>query len=127
MPATLLRNTSKSSKIGSGSTPASATKPPPRPHTVTDKNQPKQRKTQNVTVRNLRNRPLRAAATMAGPSEAVARGATLRRTLINIPARIARPQRRPMLHLPAHWPWANAWLTLWGRILGDDLPPPIPA
>lgn len=70
---------------------------------------------------------LRAAGTMAGPAEAVARGATLRRTLINVPARIARPQRRPMLHLPAHWPWAKPWLTLWGRILGNDLPPPVPA
>jgi hypothetical protein len=70
---------------------------------------------------------LRAAGTMAGPAQAVARGATLRRTIITVPARIARPQRQPVLHLPAHWPWADAWLTLWDRVLGDGLPPPIPA
>lgn len=70
---------------------------------------------------------LRAAATMAGPTQAVARGATLRRTIVNVPARIAEPQRRPLLHLPAHWPWAAAWLTLWDRIHGHGLPPPIPA
>jgi hypothetical protein len=70
---------------------------------------------------------LRAAATMAGPAQAVARGATLRRTIVNVPARIAEPQRRPMLHLPAHWPWAKPWLTLWDRVLGDGLPPPVAA
>ena len=70
---------------------------------------------------------LRAAATMAGPAQAVERGATLRRTIVNVPARIAEPQRRPMLHLPAHRPWTDAWLTLWDRVLGDGLPPPIPA
>ena len=70
---------------------------------------------------------LRAAGTMAGPAQAVARGATLRRTIITVPARIARPQRRPVLHLPAHWPWAKPWLTLWDRVLGDGLPPPVAA
>ena len=43
---------------------------------------------------------LRAAATLAGPQHAAARGATLRRKIVNIPARLARPQRRPVLHLP---------------------------
>ena len=37
---------------------------------------------------------LRAAGTLASPAHAVARGATLRRDLIAVPARIARPQRR---------------------------------
>jgi len=68
---------------------------------------------------------LRAAATMAGPAQAVQRGATLRRTLINVPARLARPQGRPVLHLPAHWPWAKPWLMLFDRVLGDGLPPPV--
>ena len=27
--------------------------------------------------------------------------------LVNIPARLARPQREPILHLPTHWPWAT--------------------
>ena len=43
---------------------------------------------------------LRAAGTLAGGPHAVARGATLRRKIVNIPARLARPQRRPVLHLP---------------------------
>lgn len=80
-----------------------------------------------TTCAALAHNLLRAAGTMTGPDEAVARGATLRRTLINVPARLARPQRRPLLHLPAHWPWAKRWLSLWGRVLGDDLPPPVAA
>ena len=28
------------------------------------------------------------------------------------------PQRRPILHLPGHWPWAKAWLTLWHNTIG---------
>jgi hypothetical protein len=57
---------------------------------------------------------LRAAGTLTGTTRyAVARGATLRTHLINIPARLARPQHRPTLHLPAHWPRAHAWLTFW--------------
>src|SRR4029078_3226462 len=55
---------------------------------------------------------LRAAGVLAGGSQTVARGATLRRKIVNIPARLARPQRRPGLHLPSHWPWAYAWLSL---------------
>jgi hypothetical protein len=60
---------------------------------------------------------LRAAGTLAGTARyAVARGATLRTHLINVPARLARPQRRPVLHLPAHWPRAHAWLALWNAV-----------
>jgi hypothetical protein len=60
---------------------------------------------------------LRAAGTLTGTTRyAVARGATLRTHLINSPARLARPQRRPVLHLPAHWPRANAWLALWRAV-----------
>ena len=51
---------------------------------------------------------LRAAGTLAGTAHAVARGATLRRHLVNVPARIARPQGKPTLHLPAHWPHATS-------------------
>lgn len=69
---------------------------------------------------------LRAAATTTGRCYAVARGATLRRRIVNIPARLARPQRRPVLHLPSHWPWAQAWLTLWHTIIGWQ-PPPVTA
>jgi hypothetical protein len=56
---------------------------------------------------------LRAAGTLAGDRHAAARGATLRRHLVAVPARLARPQRRPVLHLPAHWPWAQQWHQLW--------------
>ncbi|MCA1704591.1 MAG: IS1380 family transposase, partial [Actinobacteria bacterium] len=58
---------------------------------------------------------LRAAGTLTSPSHAVARGATLRHHIITIPARIARPQRRRVLHLPAHWPWADQWTALWNN------------
>ncbi len=61
---------------------------------------------------------LRAAATLAGAAHAVARGATLRRTIVNIPGRLARPQRKPILHLPSHWPWQPGWLALWHNIIG---------
>ncbi|WP_461479860.1 IS1380 family transposase [Mycobacterium sp. HUMS_1102779] len=61
---------------------------------------------------------LRAAGTLAGGHHAVARGATLRRDLVNIPARFAAPARKPMLHLPAHWPWQNGWKTLWNNTIG---------
>jgi Transposase DDE domain group 1 len=60
---------------------------------------------------------LRAAGTITGTAQhAVARGATLRRHLINVPARLARPQRRPVLHLPAHWPKAMPWQGLWTAV-----------
>jgi hypothetical protein len=52
---------------------------------------------------------LRAAGTLTDTARyAVARGATLRTHLINVAARFARPQRRPVLHLPRHWPRAAA-------------------
>jgi hypothetical protein len=61
---------------------------------------------------------LRAAGTLASDHHALARGATLRRHLIAVPARLARPQRRPVLHLPAHWPWAKPWTRLWTSLTG---------
>ena len=53
----------------------------------------------------------RTAAVAAG--QAKARWATLRTRIINTPARIASTGRRVVLHLPDHWPWAAAWLSLW--------------
>jgi hypothetical protein len=44
---------------------------------------------------------LRAAGTLSSDRHAVARGATLRRHLVTVPARLAHPQRRRVLHLPA--------------------------
>jgi len=60
---------------------------------------------------------LRAAGTLADGQHAVARGETLRRHIVTVPARLARPQRRRVLHLPAHWPWATAWTHLWHAAL----------
>ena len=65
---------------------------------------------------------LRAAGTLAGGNHAVARGATLRRDLVNVPARFAAPARKPTLHLPAHWPWQTGWKTLWDNVIGDHYP-----
>jgi hypothetical protein len=69
---------------------------------------------------------LRATGVLAGGAHAVARGATLRRRVVTIPARLARPQRRPVLHLPSHWPWAQQWTALWRNTIGGQRPPPQP-
>ena len=47
----------------------------------------------------------RAAATLASETLGRARTATIRRTLINVAARIANTARRWILHLPRDWPW----------------------
>src|SRR4051812_9596058 len=65
---------------------------------------------------------LRAAGSLAGPAHARARGATLRRELITVPARLTRPQRRRVLHLPAHWPWAEPWTALWNAVFATGPP-----
>jgi hypothetical protein len=61
---------------------------------------------------------LRAAGTLAGGDHSAARGATLHRDLINTPARFAAPARKPMLHLPAHWPRQHQWKNLWNNVIG---------
>ena len=68
---------------------------------------------------------LRAAGVLAGDRHTRARGSTLRRKIINVAARLSRPQRRPMLHLPTHWPWSTHWLALWHNTIGYS--PPITA
>jgi hypothetical protein len=65
---------------------------------------------------------LHAAGTLAGHPHHVARGATLRRRIITVPARLARPARTPILHLPRRWPWAPAWLQLWQLVIGARRP-----
>jgi hypothetical protein len=54
----------------------------------------------------------RAAGCLASTFHARATTATLRRQLINIPARIARSARRITVHLPQNWPWARQWTDL---------------
>jgi hypothetical protein len=66
----------------------------------------------------------RAAAALSGPALARATTATIRRTLITIPARIARSARRPTLHLPTAWPWQTPWTNLFTRVCH---PPPAAA
>ena len=58
----------------------------------------------------------RAAATLTGTGLAKATTATIRRTLITVPARIASSARRLVLHLPTAWPWEAAWTDLFNRV-----------
>lgn len=56
---------------------------------------------------------LRAAGVLTSTFHAKARGATLRRQLVTVPARLARHGRGNItLHLPEHWPWQHAWAGL---------------
>jgi hypothetical protein len=64
----------------------------------------------------------RAAATLTGPRLAKARTATIRRTLITVPARIASSARRLTLHLPRGWPWEAAWNTLFNNLFRRHQP-----
>lgn len=64
----------------------------------------------------------RAAATLTGPRLAKATTATVRRTVIIVPARIASSARRLTLHLPRAWPWQHAWTELFTRVCGPPRP-----
>lgn len=64
----------------------------------------------------------RAAATLTGPALAKSRTATIRRTLISVPARIASSARRLTLHLPRDWPWETAWNTLFHNLFRRHRP-----
>jgi hypothetical protein len=65
----------------------------------------------------------RAAATLAGTRIAKATTATIRRTLVTVPARVASSARRLRLHLPTAWPWKAQWTQLFNRTCG----PPVAA
>jgi hypothetical protein len=59
----------------------------------------------------------RAAATLTGIKRlARATTATVRRALINIPARVATSARRIILHLPRAWPWEHPWQVLFTNV-----------
>jgi hypothetical protein len=58
----------------------------------------------------------RAAGTLAAPDLAKATTATIRRTLITVPARVATSARRITVHLPQAWPWEIAWTALFDRV-----------
>jgi len=57
------------------------------------------------------------------PGQQRARWQTLRRRIINVPARVTTSARRLTLHLPRQWPWADGWQTLFATATS----PPIPA
>src|SRR3954462_653498 len=60
----------------------------------------------------------RAAGTVTEAATlAKATTATIRRTLINVPARIATSARRLRLHLPTNWPWQQPWTALYRLVL----------
>ncbi len=62
----------------------------------------------------------RAMATLAGHGLGEATLSTLQRTLLAVPARLARSARRYHLHLPTGWPWQTELTWLKRRI--DALP-----
>src|SRR4051794_27864885 len=65
----------------------------------------------------------RAAASLTTtPALARAATATIRRKLINVPARIATSARRLHLHLPTDWPWEQAWSALYRAVLPARAP-----
>lgn len=47
---------------------------------------------------------------------------TLRYRLWHIPAKLTAHARRRRLHLPAGWPWANAFTTCWNRLAALPAP-----
>lgn len=64
----------------------------------------------------------RAAACASGKKLAKSATATIRRTLVAIPARITTSARRITLHLPARWPWQHDWEAL-AAATGPPAPP----
>ncbi|HAM27015.1 IS1380 family transposase [Lacisediminihabitans sp.] len=60
----------------------------------------------------------RAIGTLAGTELGKARSGTIRRKLINIPARISTSARKIVLHLPEHWPWETGWKALFAGACG---------
>jgi len=64
----------------------------------------------------------RAAAHATGMPKA--RMATMTRRIVATPARIAHTARHVIVHLPATWPWANAWTLLWESATSPPSPTP---
>lgn len=58
----------------------------------------------------------RALGVLAGTRHQRQETATIRRQLVNIPARIARSGRRVKLHLPQTWPWEPGWINIWDQL-----------
>ena len=60
----------------------------------------------------------RAAARIASKTLGRARTSTVRRTLIQVAARIANQARTWLLHLPRDWPWEPQLATLYNAAFG---------
>lgn len=60
----------------------------------------------------------RAVGSLTGTDLSKVRSGTIRRKLIQIPARISTSARRIMLHLPTSWPWETGWQTLFAAACG---------
>ncbi|MEV7969276.1 hypothetical protein AB0O34_25300 [Sphaerisporangium sp. NPDC088356] len=75
-----------------------------------------------VTCAAITQNLLRATGCLAGGAHAKARGATLRRRLVAVPARLARHGRGHVtVHLPQHWRWRQAWMNIFDAV--HDPPP----
>ncbi|GLX02505.1 hypothetical protein Misp02_65910 [Microtetraspora sp. NBRC 16547] len=75
-----------------------------------------------LTCAAITHNLLRATGCLAGPVHAKAQGATLRRHLIAVPARLARHGRGHItLHLPQRWRWQHAWMNIFDAV--HDPPP----
>ena len=78
-----------------------------------------------LTCAAIAHNLLRAAGTLASRAYGKARGATIRRDLVNLAARTARHGHGHItLHLPAGWHRQTEWLTLFAAACG---PPPTAA
>ncbi|MFF3518951.1 IS1380 family transposase, partial [Streptomyces sp. NPDC002573] len=55
----------------------------------------------------------RALGCLASAFHAKARTGTIRRQLVAVPARLATAARTLTSHLPARWPWQDAFQSLW--------------
>ena len=60
----------------------------------------------------------RAIGTLAGTDLGTARSGTIRRKLIQIPARLSTSARKLVLHLPKRWPWETGWKALFAAACG---------
>lgn len=63
----------------------------------------------------------RTAGALGGDELARATTGTIRRKLIQVPARVATSARRLILHLPKAWPWEHAWTRLFAAVSDPPL------
>lgn len=69
-----------------------------------------------LTCATIAHNLTRALGIAAAAGHTRARTATIRRQLINLPARISRSARKLHLHLPVNWPWETGWTRLWEHL-----------